>query len=124
MQDEKQYEQLILQYTQLKNGSKDISDMIDREDFDSAITMLKAREDVFLNCKCIRKYLELTPVQQKELDKLLEELKESELNNIKKLEKSMVQVQKELSQSQKSQKIKNAYDDGEKFKGSIVNVEE
>ena len=29
MQDEKQFEQLIMQYTQLKNGSEDISRMID-----------------------------------------------------------------------------------------------
>lgn len=41
MQDEKQFEQLIMQYTQLKNGSEDISRMIDNEDFDNAITMIK-----------------------------------------------------------------------------------
>ena len=43
MQDEKQYEQLIMQYTQLRNGSEEISRMIDNEDFDTAITMLKSR---------------------------------------------------------------------------------
>ena len=50
MQDERQYEQLILQYNQLKNGAEDISKMLDDEDYDSAITMLKAREPLFASC--------------------------------------------------------------------------
>ena len=87
MQDEKQYEQLMLQYSQLLNGSEDISRMIDNEDYDSAITMIKNRGQLFLSCKCMRKYLELTPVQQKELDDMLDKLREAELANIKKLEK-------------------------------------
>ena len=57
MQDEQQFEQLMLQYQQLKNGSLDISRMIDNEDFDSAITMIKSREQLFLSCKCMRKFL-------------------------------------------------------------------
>ena len=72
MQDEKQFEQLMLQYTQLKNGSEDIARMIDNEDYDNALTLIKSREQLFLSCKCIRNYLELTPVQQKELDTLLD----------------------------------------------------
>ena len=63
MQDEQQFEQLMLQYRQLKNGSEDISRMIDNEDFDSAITMIKNREQLFLSCKCMCKYLELTSVE-------------------------------------------------------------
>ena len=51
MQDEQQFEQLMLQYNQLKNGSVDIARMIAIEDFDSAITMIKNREQLFLSCK-------------------------------------------------------------------------
>ena len=87
MQDEQQFEQLMLQYRQLKNGSEDISRMIDNEDFDSAITMIKNREQLFLSCKCMRKYLELTPVEQKQADEILDEIRALELQNIKKLEK-------------------------------------
>ena len=61
MQDKQQFDQLIMQYNQLKNGSEDIRQLIQKEDFDTAMTMLKARESLFLNCKCMRKYLELTP---------------------------------------------------------------
>lgn len=124
MQDEKQYEQLILQYTQLKNGAEDIARMIDREDYDNAITMLRSREKLFLSCKCIRRYLELTPVQKNELEKLVDEIRTLELQNIKKLEKGMAEVQSELAKSQKSQKIQNAYENNENARGSIINVEE
>ena len=60
MHDEQQFEQLMLQYEQLKTGSDDIFHMIEAEDFDGAITMIKLREPIFLNCKCMRKYLELS----------------------------------------------------------------
>ena len=124
MQSEEQYKQLIMQYEQLKNGSEDISRMIDNEDYDNAITMIKTREQIFLNCKCIRRYLELTPVQQKELDSVLDEIRELELKNIKKLEKGMQNVQRELKKTQKSQKIQHAYKNDEDDSGSIVNYQE
>ena len=124
MQDEKQFEQLMLQYTQLKNGAEEIRRMIENEDYDSAITMIKARESVFLNCKCMRKYLELTPVQEKELESMLDELRELELSNIKYLEKGMENVQTELKKTHKTQKIQQAYDFSEDYKGSILNIKE
>lgn len=124
MQDEKQFEQLMLQYTQLKNAAEDISRMIDNEDFDTAITRIKAREELYLSCKCIRKYLELTPVQQKELDAILEELRKLELANIKKLEKGMEDVQNELKVNHKTKKIQQAYNYNTHSKGSIVNLQE
>lgn len=124
MQDEKQYEQLIMQYNQLKNGAEDIAAMIEIEDYDSAITMIKSREQIFLNCKCMRRYLELTPTQKNEVEKLVEEIRKLELKNIKKIEKNMNEVQTELTLSQKTQKIQNAYEKDENSQGSIVNVEE
>ena len=124
MQDEKQFEQLMLQYNQLKNGSEEIRRMIENEDYDSAITMIKSRESVFLNCKCMRKYLELTPVQEKELNALLDELRELELSNIKYLEEGMERIQTELKKTHKTQKIKKAYDFDEDYKGSILNIKE
>lgn len=124
MQDEKQYEQLILQYTQLKNGSEDISRMIDNEDFDSAITMIKSREKIFLNCKCMRKYLELTPVQEKELENLIDVIRNLEMENIKKLEKGKEEILVELKKTQKNKKIQQAYDFSINESGNIVNLEE
>lgn len=124
MQDEKQFEQLILLYTQLKNGSEDIRRLIDNEDYDTALTSIKTREPLFLNAKCIRNYLELTPVQEIELNKLLDELKSMELENMKILEEGLQAVKQELKRSQQTEKIQQAYDFGEIQKGSIINYEE
>ncbi len=124
MQDEKQFEQLMLQYNQLKNGAHDIRRMIDNEDFDSAMTMIKSREEIFLSCKCMRKYLELTPIQERALNNLLDELRELELDNIRTLSQNMVELQQELRKSQQTEKIQQAYDFDETQKGSIVNIKE
>ncbi|MBE7711216.1 MAG: hypothetical protein E7Z92_03645 [Cyanobacteria bacterium SIG31] len=121
MQDQQQFEQLMLQYNQLKNGAEEIKRMIEIEDFDSAMTMLKSRESLFLSCKCMRKYLELTEEQEKELNVLLEELKSLELSNIELLQSGMKQVQMELKRSQQAEKIQQAYDFDESQRGSIIN---
>lgn len=123
MQDEQQFEQLMLQYKQLKNGSEDIARMIAAEDFDSAITMLKNREQLFLSCKCMRNYLELTPVQQKQADDILEEIRNLEMQNINTLQKSMDEVQAELKKSQQSQRFQQAYESSEELSGSILNIQ-
>ena len=64
MHNDQQFEQLMLQYNQLKNGAEDIYKMIEAEDYDGAITLMKSREPVMLNCKCMSKYLELSEQQQ------------------------------------------------------------
>lgn len=124
MQDEQQFQQLLMQYEQLVNGAEDISNMIDNENYDSAITMLKSREQVFINCRNIRRYLELTDVQQKQIDQITDKLKDLEFKNIKKLEKNMESVQLELAKTQKSQKLKNAYNMSSNSFGSMVNIED
>lgn len=124
MQDQQQFEQLILQYNQLKNGSEEIRRMIENEDFDSAMTMIKSREAVFLNCKCMRKFLELTEGQEQELNSILDELKTLEQANINFLIKGMKEVKAELKRSQQTEKIQQAYDFDVNKSGSIVNIEE
>jgi hypothetical protein len=107
MQDQQQFEQLILQYNQLKNGAEEIKRMIEIEDFDSAMTMLKSRESLFLNCKCIRKFLELNEEQEKELNVVLDELRALEKANIELLQTGMKQVQLDLRRSQQAEKIQH-----------------
>ena len=124
MQDKQQFEQLMLQYNQLKSGSELIKEMIEKEDFDSAMTMIKSRESLFLSCKCIRNFLELTKEQEIELNTLLDELRTLEMNNIKTLEKNMMEVQKELKQTQQNEKIQQAYDFENVQKGSILNIQD
>lgn len=124
MQSKQQYEQLMLQYQQLKNGAKDIARMLENEDFDSAITYIKARESVFLNCKTIRRYLEMTPEQQNEADKIFNEIKDLELKNINTLEQSMENIRSELNRTQIVQKLNKAYNrHSSEDNGGIVNFE-
>ena len=114
MQDEKQFEQLMLQYTQLKNGASDIKKMIEAEDYDGAITMLNNRESLFLNCKCMRKLL----------NNLLDELRALEMENINMLTRGMDSIQRELKIAQQNEKIQQAYEFDENQKGSIINYTE
>ena len=124
MRDEQQYEQLLMQYNQLKNGAVEIRKKIEIEDFDGAMTMLKSREAMFLNCKCMRKYLELNEEEETQLNTLLDEIRELELANIKFLQTSMTEVKKELQRSQQNAKIQQAYGFEKNVKGSIINYSE
>ena len=124
MHSEQQFEQLMLLYNQLKNGSEDIRRMILNEDFDNAISMIKSREEIFRNCKAIRSYLELTPVQENIVNKIVEEIRSHELENITILSQSMLEVQQELRKTQKHEKIQQAYGYEELEKGSIINYQE
>ena len=124
MHDDPQFEQLMLQYEPLKNGAEDILNMIECEDFDGAITMIKSRESVFLNCKCMRKYLELTPKQEEQVNTIVDEIRKLEKRNIDILSQNMESVNAELKKTQKAEKIQLAYEFDEEQKGSIVNIQE
>lgn len=124
MQDNQQFEQLMLQYNQLKNGSDDIKRMILNEDFDSAMTMIKSRESIFLNCKCMRNYLELTPAQEEELNKILDEIRVLEKDNMSILEEGLKNIKIELRRTHQVEKFKNAYTNTESQKGSLINYSE
>ena len=121
MNNDQQFEQLIFQYEQLKSGSEEIKRLIEREDYDSAITMLKNREPLFLNCKCMRRYLVLNEVQEKKLEALLNEIRALESSNIELMQNNIEQVKAELKQANKAEKIQQAYDFNEDKKGSILN---
>ena len=124
MRNNQQYEQLMMQYRQLKNGSDDIFRLIELEDFDAAITMIKSREAVFLNCKCMLRYLELTQVQKQEVDNIVNEIKKLEERNINVLQERMDAIKAELGKTRKTEKILRAYDIGENNAGTIINVQE
>ena len=124
MQDDEQFEQLIFQYEQLISGSREIRRLIENEDYDSAITMIKGREALFLNCKCMRRYLEFTEEQEKKLETVLNELKTLELENITLIETGMAEIRTELRKTLKTEKIQQAYDFNENQMGSIINYAE
>ena len=73
----------------------------------------------------MQNYLEFTPVQKKQLDTILNEIRTLELQNIKKLQKNMDAVQAELKKSQQTEKFQQAYDNAkEEYSGNIINIQE
>lgn len=123
MYSEQQFQQLMMQYNQLKNGALEIARMLETEDYDSAITMIKQRESVFANCNAIKRYLEFTPEQKIEEQKLFNEIKELELKNIQTLEQGIENVKSELARTQAVQKLNKAYGRNNENQGTIVNTQ-
>ena len=121
MRSDNQFAQLMLQYTQLKNGAEEIRKLLKKNDYDSAISMINMREQVFISCKNIRKYLELMPEQELELNILLDEIRKLELENINFLKTGMAKIKSELKNIQQTRKMQNAYDFDEDYKGNIIN---
>ena len=124
MQRDEQFEQLILRYNQLKKGALTVREMIDAEDFDGAINLIKSRKLMFADCKYIRTYLEMNDEQEKIADTLIEEIRMFEQQNIDRLTEKMKVVGAELSRVQASVKLQTAYSSDENAKGSIINIEE
>ncbi|MBQ7126796.1 flagellar protein FliT [bacterium] len=124
MRNNQQYEQLMMQYKQLSVGSDEILRLINIEDFDSAITMIKSRESLFLSCKCMLKFLELTENQQKEVDTIVNEIRNKEKRNIDILQERMDGIKTELTKTRKTEKILRAYDIGKNNPGGIINLQE
>ena len=122
MYHKQQFEQLILQYTEIKAGSETIKNLIANEQFDEAIDKIKTRENVLLNCKCIRNLLDLDEEQEKQLNDLLDDIRALEQENIKTLEESIEQVSQELRVTRQNQKIVRAYDSNENENGNIINT--
>lgn len=124
MLNNQQFDQLMLQYNQLKNGAEDIYKMLQAEDYNGAMTMLKAREPIYLNCKCMLKYLELTEEQQKIYNETFKELQSLEQRNLELLTNAKNAVEEDLKRIQKAEKIQHAYEIKDPSTGTIINVEE
>jgi len=124
MPDNTQYEQLMMLYNQIKNGSDDIRKMLKNEKYNEIITYMKSREQLFKSTENILAYIQLNKDQQENVDKIVSEIREQELENIKTLTESMKHVESELKKAQKNEKIQQAYDFDETLKGSIVNYNE
>ena len=68
----------------------------------------------------MRKFLEFSEEEEKELNMILDELRLKETNNIKMLEQNMQITKEQITQSRKNMKIQNAYEMNESS-GTIIN---
>lgn len=124
MQDNQQFEQLLLQYNQLLNGSKDIEQMIDNDDYDTALSFVEKQRDLFLNCKNILSYLDLTDEQKNIVSQIKQELASVTLANMERIKNYMSNVQGEITKMKNLQKFQNAYNAGMDSSGSLLDFNE
>ena len=124
MQDNQQYEQLMLNYNQLLNSSKEIEKMIENDDYDTALSFVEKQRDIFLNCNNILSYLELTIEQQQDVARIKQELIDITLSNMEKIKSYMSNIQGELAKVKNMQKFQNAYGAAMDASGSILDYNE
>jgi hypothetical protein len=76
--------------------AEQVKTMLANESYNDAITMLNHRERVAKELSLMLNYMELTPAQEQIVDRLKEEIRVLEVENIAKLQKDMEDVKYEL----------------------------
>ena len=123
---EKQFEQLMLYYNQLKEMAVQISVKIKKESYNDALTMLNNRKRVVREMGLIERYLELNPKQKKVVEDIKKEIMEIEAKNIQKLQTDMEDVKYELDIVSAKVKFINKYNpyEAEQATGNVINIKD
>ncbi len=123
---EKQFEQLMLYYNQLKEMAVQISVMLEKESYNDALTMLNNRKRVVREMGLIERYLELNPKQKKVVEDIKKEIMEIEAKNIQKLQTDMEDVKYELDIVSAKVKFRNKYNpyEAEQATGNVINIKD
>ncbi len=121
-----QFEQLMLYYNQLKSMAEQVRTMLANESYNDAITMLNHRERVVKELMLMLNYMELTPTQQQIVDRLKEEIKVIEAENIAKLQKDMEDVKYELDVVSSKVRFRHKYNPYEtgNAKGNVIDTKD
>ena len=121
---EKQFEQLMMYYTQLKEMAIQIARMLEKESYNDALTMLKNRKRVVRELGLILRYIELTDEQKQTVENIKKEIQEIELENIKKLQKDMEDVKYELDIASSKVRFRNKYNpyEVEQASGNVIDT--
>ena len=105
-----QFDQLKMYYTQLLNIALEIKELINNENYNDAMTKLTYREGILRQDRIMKRYVKFNDEQKKEIDDIVEKLKELEESNIYRLQSEKAQVQKELLLASQTAKLKTLYD--------------
>jgi len=121
-----QYDQLLLFYNQLLNMADDIKSLIEKEMFDEILDKMSTHDKLLIQIKLAKKCTTLTEQEQEEINKLENELKIKEQNNISLLQKNMAEVRVELDKLKFQNKLKKAYNQEyiPQEQGSIIDIED
>ncbi len=123
---EKQFEQLMLYYNQLKAMAVEIAGMLEKEAYNDALTMLNHRKRVVRELGLILRYIEMSDEQKQTVDNIKKEILEIEGNNIKKLQKDMEDVKYELDIASSKVRFRNKYNpyEVEQASGNVIDMKD
>ena len=121
---EKQFEQLMLYYNQLKEMAFQISGMLEREAYNEALTMLNHRKRVVKELGLMLRYIEMTDEQKQIVDNIRNEIYKIEAESIKKLQKDMEDVKYELDIASSKVRFRNKYNpyEVEQATGNVIDT--
>ncbi len=121
---EKQFEQLMLYYNQLKEMALQISGMLEREAYNEALTMLNHRKRVVKELGLMLRYIEMTDEQKQIVDNIRNEIYKIEAESIKKLQKDMEDVKYELDIASSKVRFRNKYNpyEVEQATGNVIDT--
>ena len=121
---EKQFQQLMMYYNQLKEMAIQISRMLEKELYNDALTMLNHRKRVVTELGLILRYLKMTTKQKQIVEKIKKEILEIEGQNIQKLQKDMEDVKYELDIVSSKVKFRNKYNpyEAEQSSGNVIDT--
>lgn len=121
-----QYDQLIIFYNQLLNMADEIHELVNKEMYDLILDKLSYHDKLLIQVKLAKKCAQLTDKEQEEINRLEDELREKEKENIELLKTSMTAVKLELDRIKLKSKVKKAY--GQIYQhqeqGSIIDVDD
>jgi len=105
-----QFEQLKMYYNQLLNIALEIKDLINSENYNEVMTKLTYREGIIRQVRIMKRYVNFDTEQKKEIEDIVDKLKEIEEANIYRLQSEKMQVKKELMVASQTAKLKTLYD--------------
>ncbi len=121
---EKQFQQLMMYYNQLKEMAIQVSRMLENESYNDALTMLNHRKRVVKELGLILKYLKMTDKQKEIVENIKKEILEIEAANIQRLQTDMEDVKYELDVVSSKVRFRNKYNpyEAEQASGNVIDT--
>jgi len=116
--------QLKTIYNQLFNIAGEIKSMLEKEEFNEAITKLQYKDALINKFALTKKTITISSEEKKELAELEAKLKELELGNIEFLKGLRSDVAIELKKTNSTLKINRAYSKKGSQQGSLLDLSE
>lgn len=120
-----QFNDLELIYNQFFNLTEEINDMIDKEDYRSAVLELKHKDNLVKKLLMARKTVVVTDEQKQKLDLMEKRITDNEHKILIALEKLREEVGEAIKITKKKVKVSSAYSSySHERQGSMIDISE